>query len=109
MNDTKVNATVDGEIAGSIVFERVFSYGNTSLPTSTDTLVFTGIKGKLLFKIKLEKRDKSGDFGTITDVDVSEEDINGDPEAIEFDLIPGFTINFNEQIVFDKSLIKSLM
>jgi hypothetical protein len=72
--------------------------------------VFTGVKGKLklLVSVKSKQSDNSEDWDNLYNKNISNNK-KGKFEAVEFDLIPGFTINFDEQPVFDKELVKKIM
>jgi len=76
-----------------------------------DTLIFTGIKGELLMKVEVQERNENenDDWDSVINVDISKKGDKGKTKAIDFDLIPGFTINFDKQPVFDQQLIKNII
>lgn len=110
--DTKTEAKVQGQISGALVFEKTFTWDFTALePKVRDTLIFTGIAGTLYMKMKVEIEDEEDDWGTVVETEVgsSNPDKPTEIKPITVELIPGFTINFDEQPIFDQSMWEHLM
>ncbi|KAA1242423.1 hypothetical protein [Aquimarina sp. RZ0] len=126
LKDTRVTADIQGQVRGSLNFERTFTYINHAKPAYRDTLIFTGVvlQGYVMVKVDQIKGDK--DFGEVfkTEVGTTTEVTRKveDPETCEvierkvtqkemvgMELIPAFTINMTETAIFDKETWKQTM
>ncbi|WP_299186699.1 hypothetical protein [uncultured Aquimarina sp.] len=127
LKDTRVTADIQGQVRGSLNFERTFTYINHAKPVYRDTLIFTGVvlQGYVLIKVEQEK-DIGDDYGEVfkTEVGTATEVTQKveDPETCEvseqkvpqkqmvsMELIPAFTINMTETAIFDKETWKQTM
>ncbi|WP_438711105.1 hypothetical protein ACSTS3_21545 [Aquimarina muelleri] len=107
LKDTKTEAKIEGQIKGSLVFERTFKWQfETKQPTVRDTLIFTGIAGSLYMKVKVKKGEED-----ILDEEIGNSNLDNRQEStpITLELIPGFTINFKEQPIFEQSMWEYLI
>lgn len=107
LKDTKTEAKIEGQIKGSLVFERTFTWNlEVQQPKVRDTLIFTGIAGSLYMKIEVTQGDSE-----VFDEEIgsSNSDKPKENKPITIELIPGFTINFDEKPVFEKSTWEGLM
>ncbi|WP_298503535.1 hypothetical protein [uncultured Maribacter sp.] len=110
-SDTKVDTNVQGEVKGSLNFERTFKWAvKNKQPTVRDTIIFTGIAGSLYMNLELEINNDN-DWETIVDEEIgtTNADKPEEKKPINVELIPGFTINFDEQPIFEQSFWEYLM
>ncbi|TPN82963.1 hypothetical protein [Aquimarina algicola] len=104
--DTKTEAHINGQVAGTLLYERNFKWKfEAKQPTVQDTILFTGIAGSLYMKLEVEINNRRV-FGKKAG---SEDKKTGKPKPIKVELIPGFTINFKEQPIFEQSMWDYLM
>ena len=97
------------------MFERTFLWNNNNkseLPKSRYTLLFTGISLSFYLKVKVdEKEEDEDDWETFAEINISKNNDkmlkNLKPMTVK--LIPGFTINFEEESIFDPSRWEYLM
>ena len=110
--DTKLDLEVEGELNGSLVFERSYGweqYTTEPKPVMTDTLIFTGIVGstyvKMKFEIEPDEQDEEVEdenYDPLINVELGSKDPNGNKKQVVLELIPAFTIPIVEnQPVFD--------
>jgi hypothetical protein len=126
LKDTRVKADIQGQVRGSLNYERTFTYKSHKSPVYQDTLIFTGVvlQGYVMVKVEQIKGDK--DFGEVFKTEVGttteatqrvEDPKTGEvteqkvpqKEMVSMELIPAFTINMTETSIFDKEIWKQTM
>lgn len=98
LNDTRTEVETEGKIKSALNFERTFTYSKDwAQPVTNDKVIFTGVVLIVFVKIEFEERDdEDGDFGV-----VYEENLGTKEEPLKGVLIPGFTIKFGSQPIFE--------
>ncbi|WP_299243013.1 hypothetical protein [uncultured Aquimarina sp.] len=126
LKDTRLTADIQGQVKGSLNFERTFTYINHAKPVYRDTLIFTGVVLQGYMMVKVEKREKEEDYTLVTETEVGTKEMVTqkveDPDTCEvtekvvpkkhlvsMELIPAFTINMTETAIFDKETWKQTM
>jgi hypothetical protein len=113
LKDTRVKADIQGQVRGSLNYERTFTYKDHAQPVYRDTLIFTGIilQGYVMVKINIieeESLDENENSET-TKIEYGKKDSTGNKEMVSIELIPAFTINMTETSIFDKETWKQTM
>ncbi|WP_062059436.1 hypothetical protein [Aquimarina longa] len=106
--DTCTEVELEGELAGSINFERLFTFSNTNEPQYTDTVIFTGIKGSVYLKLETRRRGNKvfekqiGRKKTIKDGKGKDKKVN---EKVVYTIVPAFTIKGAPTPIFEKPMV----
>jgi len=109
LSDTTASFELEGELGGSIYYEKTYIRNGPTATMKIENIIFTGIRGSVFVKIEVKGSDKSKGWvheaGKKTSKDASA--TVQDKYIEEYtELLEGFTIPFEPTPVFDDSLKK---